>query len=167
MKRVLSVLVTVCLVGGVLLVNLETASSQAPGNTITFFDPNATDFEKDINEGRKGFSAGDWSVIKDTMFDPETCDKAGTFLARFTFIKSAGRDNGFFTFDGGVILPDGKLTMYWPGKFSEFEDPGAAGGGAITGGTGAYSGVGGDFTVEEDVQMCEKNGALITIDLAQ
>ena len=171
MKRVLSVVVAVCLVGGILLANLETASSQAPpqGRTLTFFDPGPTDFEKNINEGPRRFSPGDWTVIKDRFFDTETCEKAGVLVARFVFVKSTGQNNGFFIFDGGLLLPDGKLTAYWPGKFSDFGqgDTPPTEGGAITGGTGAYEGAGGTLTVQEDQKMCEKNGALVTVELAQ
>jgi hypothetical protein len=169
MKRVASVVVSLCLIGGVLLANLETASSQAPpqGRTLTLFDPQATDFEKNINEGRRGFSSGDWSVVKDSFFDPDTCEKVGTFLGRFTFIKSAGRNDGFFVMDGGAVLSDGKITFYWPGRFTEFgqADAPPTDGGAITGGTGAYEGVGGSMLVQEDQQLCEKKGALITLEL--
>lgn len=166
MRRTAAALASAVLVGGFLIAGLQPAVSQAPGNvTLTYFDPRATDFEKQIDEGRKGFSAGDWSVIKDRVFDPDTCAKAGDFLGRFTFVKAVGRNNGYFIVDASVLTPDGKLTVYWPGKFSEFESLAAGGGGAITGGTGIYAGAGGTITVEEDVQMCEKTGAVITIEL--
>ena len=171
MKRVFSVVVAVCLIGGVLLANLESASSQAPpqGRTLTFFDPNPTDFEKNINEGPRRFSSGDWTLIKDRFFDPETCEKSGVMIGRFTFVKSIGDRNGFFLLDAGMLLPDGKMTFYWPGKFSDFGEADAppTDGAAITGGTGAYEGVGGTLTVQEGLEMCDKSGALVTIELAQ
>ncbi|MDP9067597.1 MAG: hypothetical protein M3N53_04485 [Actinomycetota bacterium] len=169
MRKLAAVLTFVLLVGGVLLGSLQPASSQASGGrTLTFFDPNRTDFEKNIDEGREGFSPGDWGVIKDRFFDPDTCEKAGTFLGRFTFVKAAGQNDGFFLLDGGALLSDGKLTFYWPGRFTEFASPDAAGaGGAVTGGTGPYAGAGGTVTVREDQQMCDKNGALVTIELTQ
>ena len=168
MRRGIALLTFVLMVGSVLFVTLQPAASQAPGGTtLTLFDPNKTDFEKEINEGRQGFSAGDWTVIKDSVYDPETCEKNGTFLGRFTFVKAQGEQDGYFLLDAGVILEDGKLTVYWPGRFSEFETPeDPAIGGAITGGTGAYEGQGGTMTVEEDVEMCEKRGALVTVHLA-
>lgn len=167
MRKTAAVLAFAVLVGGFLIGNLQPAVSQAPPNqTLTFFDPNKTDFEKQIDEGRQGFSAGDWGVIKDRFFNPETCQKAGVFLGRFTFVKSAGRNDGFFLVDAGMILPDGKIIFYWPGRFTEFEDSSAPGsGGAVTGGTGTYSGAGGRVVVQEDVQMCEKKGALVTVEL--
>ncbi len=170
MRKPAAVFTFVLLVGGLLLGSLQPASSQAPGGrTFTFFDPNATDFEKQINEGSRRFSAGDWAVIKDRFFDTETCEKAGVFVGRFTFIKRAWQNDGFFLLDGGAILPDGKITFYWPGRFTDFGQADAAPtqGAAVTGGTGAYEGAGGTLTVQEDQQMCDKNGALITIDLTQ
>ncbi len=171
MKRAASVVLSLCLVAGILLANVETASSQAPpqGRTLTFFDPNATDFEKTINEGRKGFSSGDWTLIKDKFLDTETCEKAGALLGRFTFVKRAGNNDGFFLLDAGLLLADGRLTLYWPGRFSDFgqADARPTRGAAITGGTGAYANGGGTVTVQEDQQMCDKRGALITVELTQ
>ena len=170
MRKTAAVATFVLLVGGLLLGSLQPAVSQAPGGqTLTFFDARATDFEKTIDEGRKGFSAGDWSVIKDSFFDPETCEKTGTMVGRFTFIKSAGRNDGFFSLDGGAFLSDGRITFSWPGRFSDFgqADTPPTEGGAITGGTGAYEGTGGTMMVQEDQQMCEKQGALITVHLTQ
>ena len=167
MRKTITVITFVLLVGGLLFTTLQPASSQAPGGrTITLFDPNKTDFDKEINEGGDRFGAGDWSVTKDSIYDPESCEKNGTFLGRFTFVKGTGQEDGFFLVDAGVILDDGKLTFYWPGRFSEFANPDAAtSGGAITGGTGAYEGAGGSIVVEEDVEMCDRRGALVTISL--
>jgi hypothetical protein len=145
---------------------LTPATSQPPPQrtTLTFFDPRATDFEKEINEGARGFGAGDWAVIKDSLFDPATCEKVATAIARFTFIKSIGRRNGYFMFEGGVLLADGKITIHFPAKFSEFESPGGATG-AVTGGTGAYKDARGDITVTAGGRMCDTRGDLIVVDL--
>jgi hypothetical protein len=163
MKKALA-LGALALLAGVIVGTMVTpAGSQVPPErtTLTFFDPNATDFDKDLNTGGKGF-AGDMFLTKDSFFDPETCEKAGTLLIRGQVVKSAGRNDAFTIFDGGVRLPDGKITFSSPAKFSDF----AAGPFlAVTGGTEAYKDVSGDVTVTEDQQMCEKNGALITMDL--
>ncbi len=129
---------------------------------MSWFDPNRTDFEKELNLGGKGFGAGDMALIKDSMFDPETCEKAATALLRFQVVKRAGRNDAFFLTEGGLLLPDGKLSLSFPGRFSEFVT-GASG--AITGGTDAYKDVTGDFSVTEDQKMCDKRGAVITADL--
>ncbi|MFP5351286.1 MAG: hypothetical protein ACLGIB_01820 [Actinomycetota bacterium] len=166
MRKSAAALAFAVLVGGFLVGNLQPAVSQAGAQTLTFFDPRATDFEKEIDEGRKGFSSGDWALIKDRVFDPETCEKAGDFLGRFTFVKSAGRNDGYFVVDAGILTPEGKITLYWPGRFREFANPTApTTGGAVTGGTGIYAGAGGTITVQEDVQMCEKTGAVITVEV--
>ena len=145
---------------------LVPAISQPPQDrvTITFFDPRATDFEKELNFGKRSFGPGDMGLVKDTMFDPETCEKAGTVLLRFQFIKGIGQRDAFYYDDGGVLLPDGKLAFTLFGKFSEFEaEEGAAG--AVTGGTGAYRDARGQINVVEDQEMCDKKGAVITADL--
>lgn len=141
------------------------AISQPPEQrtTLTWFDPNKTDFEKGMNLGGKGF-AGDMAVIKDSLFDPETCEKSATLLLRFQAVKEIGDRDGFFLTDGGLLLPDGKVTISIPGRFSEFEAEGGAAG-AVTGGTGAYRDVTGEFHVAEDQQMCDRRGAVITADV--
>lgn len=141
------------------------AISQPPAQrtTLSWFDPRKTDFEKGLNLGGKGF-AGDMALIKDTMFDPGTCEKAGTLLLRFQAVKAIGENDGFFIDEGGLLLPDGKMMLALAGKFSEFEAEGGAAG-AVTGGTGAYRDVTGEFHVVEDQEMCEKRGALITADV--
>jgi hypothetical protein len=142
------------------------ATSQPPAErtTIAFFDPNATDFEKPLNFGKKAFGPGDMVLIKDTMFDPETCEKAGTLLMRVQVVKYAGRDDGFIIDDGGVLLPDGKLSFHLIGKFSEFGDEAGAAG-AVIGGTGPYRDATGEVRITEDHRMCDKRGVLITADL--
>jgi hypothetical protein len=167
MKR-LAAVIALGLVSGAVLVGgtVLPATSQPPAQrtTLTFFDPNATDFEKELNLGGKGFKPGDMGLVKDTMFDPETCEPAGTVLIRFQVVKLAGRNDAFFLDDGGLTLPDGKVALYLHGKFSEFE--GANGfAGAVTGGTGAYRDARGEFHIVEDQQMCEKKGAVLTLDM--
>lgn len=168
MRKTAAVSTFVLLVGGLLLGSLQPAVSQAPVNqTLTFFDARATDFEKVINEGGEGFGPGDWTVIKDSFFDTETCERAGIMIGRFTFIKESGRNDGFFSLEGGAHLSDGRVTFTWPGRFTDFgqADTPPTQGGAITGGTGAYEGAGGTIMVQEDQQMCDKRGALVTITL--
>ena len=144
---------------------LVPATSQPPEQrtSLTWFDPRKTDFEKGMNLGGKGF-AGDMAVIKDSLFDPETCEKAGTLLLRFQGIKAIGENDGFFMAEGQVLLPDGKVAIALAGRFTELDaETGAMG--AVTGGTGAYRDVTGDFNVVEDQQMCDKRGSLISASL--
>lgn len=162
MKKILAVTTLTVLVLGAAAMP---AISQPPEQrtTLSWFDPRKTDFEKGLNLGGKGF-AGDMAVIKDSMFDPETCEKAATLLLRFQAVKAIGDNDGYFLTDGGLLLPDGKLIISIPGKFTEFEsETGAAG--AVTGGTGAYRDVTGEIHVVEDQSLCERRGALITADI--
>lgn len=163
MKKTLAVSTLAALVLGA---GAMPAISQPPEErtTISWFDPNKTDFEKSLNLGGKGFKPGDMQLIKDTMFDPETCEKAATLLLRFQVVKLAGNNDAFFVDDGALLLPDGKLTIYFPGKFSEFESENGAAG-AVTGGTDAYKDATGEFRLTEDQQMCDRKGSLITADL--
>jgi hypothetical protein len=142
------------------------ASSQQPGQrtTLTVFDPRKTPFDKDINEGGKGFGPGDWNVFRENFLDPETCEDAGFVIGRFTFVKPIGRENGLFLLDGGAFLPDGKITFYANGRFSEFENP-DTGLLAVTGGTDVYKDATGEIRFSERQPLCDTRGELITIDL--
>ena len=144
---------------------LAPAISQPPAErtTLTWFDPGKTDYEKSLNLGGKGF-AGDMGLVKDTLYDPETCEKAATLLLRFQAVKAIGDRDGFFIDDGTVLLPDGKIAIHLAGKFSEFDSEGGAAG-AVIGGTDAYRDVRGDFHVVEGQELCEKRGALVTADV--
>lgn len=165
MKKLLSV----TLLGTVVVVAtgaLVPAISQPPEQrtTISWFDPRKTDFEKALNFGKKDFGPGDMAIIKDTLFDPETCERAGTLLLRFQIVRYVGENDGFFIDDGGALLPDGKLVFSLPGRFSEFTSEGGAAG-AVTGGTGPYRDATGEIVVTEDHEMCDRRGTLITADL--
>ena len=149
------------IVGGLAL----PASSQGPGQrtTITVFDPNRTDYDKEIDEGRKGFSPGDWNVSIEKVFDPETCERAGRATIRFVFVRQTGRNDGNFIVDFTYTRADGSITSYGSGKFSDFEGGFAF---PVTGGSEAYKDATGEVLLEEGVERCDKKGALLTFDLA-
>ena len=149
---------------GSLFALLGPAQSQAPGQrtTIQFFEPNRTAKEYELDLGRQGFTPGDGGTSKAPQFDPETCEKNGTVVGQFTYLAPAGKENGFFSFNGAALLPDGKLTFHFVSKFTDLEE-GATG--AITGGTGPYKDARGDVTIVEDFEACDKKGALATADL--
>jgi hypothetical protein len=156
-------LVAVALLAGAFL----PATSQVPGERteLQFFDPNKRGtFERFVDVGKRGEGPGDFGVFKDLQLDPETCEKAGTAIGRFQLIKAIGNRDGYATADIGLLLPDGKITFYFPVQFSEFEAEGGATG-AVTGGTGAYKDARGEVTVTERQDMCDERGALITLDL--
>lgn len=138
------------------------ASSQEPPGrtTIKLFTKNEVGFEKFINEGGEQFGAGDWAVNKTPAFDPDTCERVGAIGTRFVAVQfQAKKDAVFGLVDGGIVLPEGTLTLYDVGDQSE-----ATGDLAITGGTGAFKDARGEANVTE-TRLCDKAGVLITADI--
>jgi hypothetical protein len=153
--------VAVALLAGALI----PAVSQVPGGrtTLEFFDPNKQGtFERFVDVGKRGDGPGDFGVFKDLQLDPETCDEAGTVVGRFQIVKFIRQQDGYLIAEGGLLLPDGKITFSIPGRFSEFEEGFQF---AVTGGSGAYKDVRGEGTVLDRQDMCDQRGALITLDL--
>jgi hypothetical protein len=145
---------------------LSPATSQQPPErtTLVFVDPIRTGFEENINEGSKQFGPGDWSVFRDPELDPDTCNRAAVVQGRFTTVKLLGEADAAFVVDGAAILPDGKITFYFAGKFADFEsDEGLTG--AITGGTGAYRDARGQISLTDGGRQCDRRVDLITVDL--
>jgi hypothetical protein len=142
-------------------------ASQQPAErtTLTFFDPRRTDYDKFVNAGRRGFSPGDVLLFIEKLRDPETCDRAGKIIGKFTVSKLVGRQNAFFLLDYNFRLPDGTITGSHGGKFSDFESD-TRNHLAVTGGTHAYRDATGEFTiVQSEDKMCGSRGDLITVDL--
>ena len=136
-------LLTTGLVAGTLL---PASSQQAPTESFTTCDKNKVRFEKEINERKKRFGAGDWGVFTQPEFDPQTGDKVGRVVGRFVFVKKTSKRDGHFVADVTTNLPQGKLMIYGSSKFSNFEKGVRF---AITGGTGAYAGARGSVVVRE------------------
>ncbi|MFP5298000.1 MAG: hypothetical protein ACLGHL_03305 [Actinomycetota bacterium] len=148
------------LVGGLAL----PASTQAPAErvTLTFFDANGDDFDKNIDVKPTGeFSPGDSAVIWSKLLDPETCERVGSFNLNFQFVKPIGKEDGWIRVHGAGVLDDGDVYFDLTGKFSDLQ---AGLDGGVTGGSGAYKDVTGEILVNE-TRMCEKRGALITLDM--
>lgn len=133
--------------------------------TLTFFDANGDDFEKEIDIKPVGrFNPGDGAVVWSKMFDPETCEPVGSFSLNFQYVKPAGKENGWVRILGAGVLNDGDVYFDITGKFSEFE---AGMDGGVTGGSGAYKDATGEIRVSETpAKICEKRGALITLDMS-
>lgn len=142
------------------------ASTQAPAErvTLTFFDANGDDKEKNIDVKPIGdFNAGDGAVIWTKALDPETCEKVGSFSISFQVIRLVGQENAWVRFGGATVLGDGDINFDAVGTFADFE---TGFDGAVTGGTGAYKDATGEFNVAEtETKLCGKRGALITIDM--
>jgi hypothetical protein len=141
-------------------------SSQQPAErtTLTFFDPRKTDYQKFIDVDGKQFSPGDYNLFIEKLRDPETCDPAGRIIGKFTVVKPVGKQDALFLLDFGFRLPDGTITGYHPGKFSDFESE-TRNHLAVTGGTHAYKDATGEFTITDAGKMCGTRGDLITVDL--
>lgn len=125
---------------GLLAVALVPAASQdATATTFTYCEKGKVGFEHFINEGRKKFGPGDWSVFTAPQFSPKTGKKVARHFGRFTFVKHRGERDGYFIIDVTVVLPKGKVTVYGASRFSQETGRGAKF--AVTGGTGAYNNV--------------------------
>ena len=139
--------------------------SQQPAErqTLSFFDPNKTNYDRFLNEGKRGISPGDIIMFIEKQLDPETCENVGRLVGKLQIVKTVGTEDAIY--DGGftMLLGDGKITAAAAARFSEFSgtDPVFA----VTGGTGAYRDASGDVTFQENVELCEKKGDLVTIDI--
>jgi hypothetical protein len=144
---------------------IPVASQEPPERTtLTFFDPRRTDYDKFVNAGRRGFSPGDVLLFIEKLKDPETCDRAGKIIGKFTVSKLAGKQDAFFLLDFAFRLPDGTITGYHGGKFSDFESE-TRNRLAVTGGTQPYRDATGEFTIVQSDKMCGSKGDLVTVDL--
>ena len=139
--------------------------SQQPAQrqTLTFFDPAKTNYERFINQGKRGISPGDLIMIIENQLDPETCEKVGRLVGRIQVIKVVGEEDAIFDGSFTVLLPDGKITGSGVARFREFTSTEPVF--AVTGGTGAYRDASGEVSFEENVSLCDKKGDLVTIDI--
>jgi hypothetical protein len=133
-------LIGVGLVAGSLL---PAVSQEA--QAFTRCEKNRVAFEKNITEGKQGVSAGDWTVGTAAVFNPQSGEKVGKSVTKFTVVKPIGERDALNIVDGTVILGGGKLTLYGAFKFSSFRDGVTV---AITGGCGRYLNAGGSLTAQ-------------------
>ena len=150
----------------VVAIAMPAVSQQPPSRiTMTFFDPNGSNFERVVDERRKGFGTGDTILIVDPQFDPETCERRGRLVGQLVVSKLLGDENAWFIGDFTLNLPDGKVVVQAAARFADFEqaDRGVF---AVTGGTDAYRDVSGQVTfLGEEVRMCDRRGTTFTLDL--
>ena len=161
-----SIPMSLMLIALIVVVIALPAGSQQPQErrTITLFDPSKTSYEKVIDQGRNGMSAGDTILFVDAQFDPETCERSGTLVGRLDISKVLNQDDAWFIGDFTLELADGKVVAEAAAKFTEFAQT-EEGVFAVTGGTGAYRDVSGEVLFQEDVAMCDQDGSLTTIDI--
>lgn len=139
--------------------------SQAPAErqTITLFDPRGSEYDKDIDAGKEGFSPGDEFLFIEKQLDPETCEKVGSLIGHGQVVQFLGDNDGRITIDVTLDLDGGKIMAYGAAKFSDFagtEPPFA-----VIGGTGTYRDASGEVSFEEKVELCGKRGDLTIIDV--
>lgn len=167
MRRWKSLIAVVAATSAVVLVgSAAPVVSQPPAErqTITLFDPRSTEFDRFLNEGKKGISPGDTILFIEKQLDPDTCEKAGQVIGRIQIIKPVGRENAIFSGGFTVTLDGGKITAAGAARFSEFESGEPAF--AVTGGTETYKDASGEVSFGEDrVDLCGTRGDLITIDV--
>jgi hypothetical protein len=125
------------------------AASQPQGGSVILHlcskDGKGRGYNKDIDVGKTGFSPGDYSLFTDKLYDRDTGEGYGHDIGRFTFVKATGPRDGQVLLDVTAVTPHGKLTLYGPGKFSQFQTGFRM---AVTGGTGRYRNSSGGIVVK-------------------
>jgi hypothetical protein len=119
----------------------------AGGSTERFrvCDQNGAGYENDIDVGEDGFSAGDQFVFTDKILYPQNGVKAGRDLGHATIIRPIGNSDAIFSINALFEFPDGKLSVYVGGRFSDFEEGTRF---PITGGTGTFEGATGSVRIK-------------------
>lgn len=149
---------------GVLMSGVPVNSQQTPDRqTITLFDPNRTEYERFVNEGKQGLSPGDMILFIDKQLDPETCERMGNLTGRLQIVKTIRDQDARFVADFTLNLAGGKIMAGGAARFTEFE--GTEPVFAVTGGTETYRDASGEVSFQEDVQLCDTKGSLTTVDI--
>lgn len=120
-------------------------------------------YEKVIDVGKAGFSAGDVILGTHQLFDvADGSTVVGRDFERLQVLRVvAGGQDFDFVYDTTIRLAEGDIVAYGEGRFSDVFGPGGASV-SVTGGTGTYAGAAGTLSVAGT----ETEGEfLITIDL--
>lgn len=71
-KKLLAAGLAISAIAAVVLTVVPASSQQPPARTtLSLFDPNKVDWDKDIDLGREGFSPGDMNIFVENALDPE------------------------------------------------------------------------------------------------
>jgi hypothetical protein len=163
-KLVVLGVVTALIGSGVVLGAMVPAASQQPGTTFTVCDRNRGGYNKDVDLGKKGFSAGDQFLEVDTLRRLKSGAKVGRLVVRGSFVRVFRKQqDALFIVDFTATLRNGKVSGYGYTRFSKFEREG--GKFAIVGGTGSYNDVRGAVVVTGG-RCGGKPGAHIRFNLA-
>ncbi|MEA2434701.1 MAG: hypothetical protein QOG54_2158 [Actinomycetota bacterium] len=159
--KILSV-VTAAVSVGVLVATLLPAASQVSGERFVLCEKNGDqDYETDIDNGRKGPSAGDVFIFSEPEFDKDG-NHVGKVFGKGTILRLLDDDDGVSQLNVSINLKGGRLELQGSTKFSNF-------GGklefAVVGGTGKYAGRDGTATIADRKCPGFDNGDRVTIEL--
>jgi hypothetical protein len=137
-KRLTALGVASALVGsGVVIGLMVPASSQQGGTTITACVRDRGGYTKDIDVGKKGFSAGDYLLESDPLRNPKSGTVVGHSVVKVTLVKRFRKRNDvLFIVDSTDRFAKGKISTYGYAKFSAVRKGVKI---AIIGGTGIYN----------------------------
>lgn len=159
--RTLTMGMLVAVLGGI----VAPASSQQPPTrtTLQLFEGYEGSFfkEVDVAPRRPWGGAGDYSVGIQRLYNPETCDRVGKNLGRFTIVRKLKQDNAWYIFDSTLGLQTGKITLYGAARYSDFFAEGGATA-TVTGGVGDYTDVQGTVAITP-ARLCGERGSMYTI----
>jgi hypothetical protein len=141
---------------GMLLGGLLPASSQGASDfRACEYNRRGTTVEVDADDSGD-FSAGDYSLEHDPLFEPGTNDRRiGKAVFELDFVKLRGRRDAIFHALGTFLFQRGRITGQTFSKFRNVRDGITV---AITGGTGGFRNASGQITVQQG--RCNGKGAL-------
>lgn len=116
----------------------QAADEHGGGRTVTFIEVNHPDTDVDLDLGPKGLSLGDEQVFHATL--QQQGKDVGDVYGVGTVVQAS--DSGMSSqVVSTAVFPDGTFTLQLFFQLSFQDGPAVTRRGAITGGTGAYSGV--------------------------
>ena len=128
------------------------------GMHVQIFEPLEGGSDSLIDLGKPGPSAGDTTLSRKPVVDPDTGAAAGTDVTRIQVVELLRR-NAVVILDCTSNLTDGAITFY--GSFRILDPVVVL---AVTGGTGAYAGARGTVKLEA-TEIGGKAGTLITFEI--
>jgi hypothetical protein len=166
-KRLVALGVSATLVGsGVVIGAMVPALPQQQGTTtFTVCEQFRTEYLKEIDVAKKGFSAGDTILFANRVVNPQTGKGRGRLVGKAVIIRRfLKREDASFIADFSFLFPKGKVSLYAAGQESDLLRRQAKFG--ITGGTGSYSRVRGEV-VSEFGKCRGKRGARYTLNFVR
>ena len=145
---------------GVLTLALLPAQSAGEGEEVmNLCDQNRPGFSHDVDVEPDGFSSGDYSVFADKLLYRKNGRKAGHLVGKLTFIRPVSNRDAVFQGDVLFFLPNGKISLTFGGRFSDFEKGSYF---PVTGGAGHYAHVTGSVRLKNG--SCDgKPGILVRL----